>query len=164
MLHGVKFRMKIVLSFLIIFISGCSSLGGSRGSPYNGLSDFKPETGQVYIYRPSHFVMGLAIPTLKIDGKPAMSIRDGSYMVYDLSPGNHKFVLKENANWAVPKFEFDITIKKNERKYFRLSTDYGSITFYGSAVTSAVNGYLGQVSEEFAMNELKNILHTGNWP
>lgn len=156
--------VKYFSILLFIFISGCSSLGGSKGSPYSALNEYKTGNGQVYIYRPSYFVMSLAIPTLKIDGETAMSVRNGSYTIYNLKPGQHNFVLDNNGNWAASKIEFNVTIKENERQFFRLSTEIDSIYAIGSAAAVTINGYFGQVSEEFAITELRHLLFTGSWP
>ena len=162
--YGEGKAVRLIICTLILLLGGCSSFGGSKGVPYSGLSDFKEGTGQVYIYRPSHFVMSLAIPTLKIDEKPAPPIRNGSYMVYNLEPGIHKFVLKKNGNWAISKIEFDVDVNKSQRKYFRLSTDFGGFDAFGPIVVATINGYFGQVSEEQAIGELQNLLHTADWP
>ncbi len=108
--------------------------------------------------------MSLAIPTLKINGESAMSVRNGSYTVYNLEPGEHTFILKRNGNWAVSNIEFVANVKKNERQFYRLSTDAGGIFVIGSAATVKINGYFGKVTEEFAKTEMQNLLYTGNWP
>lgn len=156
--------MKYIFSLLILLIAGCQSFGGPKGTPYSGLNGYQNGKGQVYLYRPYSFAMSMAIPSLEIDGQSAMSVRNSSYVVYDLDSGEHKFVLKRNSNWSAPKMEFIVDVKHGERQFYRLSTDVGSIFLIGSIGTSTINGYLGKVNEDFALSEMRRLLYTGSWP
>ena len=62
------------------------------------------------------------------------------------------------------KIEFVVDVKENEKYFYRLSTDVGSIFFIGSVAIATINGYFGQVTEEFAISEMKSLLYSGNWP
>ena len=158
--------MKYLFCFFIVFTSGCSSLGGSKGTPYVGLNEFIEGTGQVYIYRPSRDTMSLAIPTLTINGETALAVRNGSYMVYDLNPGQHKFVIKGNANWIAPKMEFDVEVKQNERQFFRLIALIDGISLAGPGLffLPTINKKFDQISKEQAITELMKLRYSGNWP
>lgn len=89
MRNRMRFELRIIFFILVLFISACASFGGSKGTEYNGLSKIKENTGQIYLYRPSRFIMGYAIPTVKVNGDLALPVRNGSYVVYDLAPGEN---------------------------------------------------------------------------
>ena len=155
--------MKYVFLVSILLVTGCQSFGGPKGTPYIGLNEYQSGKGQVYLYRPSGFAMGMAIPSLEINGQSAMSVRNGSYTIYELDPGVHKFVLSRNGNWSAPKMEFTTDVKVGERHFYRLSTDVGSIYLIGSVGVSTINGYLGKVNEDLAIHEMRRLLYTGSW-
>lgn len=156
--------MRYLFPLVILLLTGCQGFGGPKGIPFSGLNEFQGGKGQVYVYRPSSFVMGMAIPSLEVNGQSAISVRNRSYMVYELDPGKHKFVLTSNGNWSAPKMEFIANVEVGKRQFFRLSADVGSIYLIGStggAVT--INGYLGSVSEKIAVAEMRGLLYTGSW-
>lgn len=156
--------VKKLLIVFILCLTGCSSFGGAKGTPFNGLNDVRPNTAQVYIYRPSSFTMSFAIPTLTIDGVTAESIRNGSYTLYELTPGTHQFSLSNNGNWVAGNIEFELTTESNERYFYRLSTELGDIAAYGQFATVGMGSYLHQVSESFALQEMSQLKFTGVWP
>lgn len=61
--------------------------------------------------------MGGAIPTTKVDDEEAQGVRNGSYMIYELPPGEHKFRLSKSANWVAGDIDFVATIEEGNR-YF----------------------------------------------
>jgi hypothetical protein len=155
---------KLKFLFLILLVTGCTSFGGAKGVPFSGLPEYKQGLGQVIIYRPSSFTMSLAIPTLKINGQVAESVRNGSFMVYDLAPGTNEFELTSNSTWVLPKIEFDALVKEQERQFYRLSTKPGGFGIYGPMVTASISANFFAVSEEFALSEIKDLLYTATWP
>jgi len=157
--------MKKLLFFgFICFLSGCSSLGGSKGASYSGLKEFKKNTGQVYIYRPSSFAMGFAIPTTKIDDIKAEGVRNGSYMIYELSTGTHTISLSNNGNWAAGNIEFEVDVKAERRYFYRLTPHVGDMAAFGQFVTVSMGSYLNQVEEQFAVDEMSMLKFTNVWP
>ncbi len=156
--------MRIIFFLFVFFISACASFGGSKGTEYNGLSKIKENTGQIYLYRPSRFIMSYAIPTVKINGDQALPVRNGSYVVYDLAPGEYTIFIGDNANWSLSDIEFKVQVEPNKRQFFRLVTSLGSFIPLGSLIYSRLDGHLSKVSSEFAESELSDLLHTGNWP
>lgn len=155
---------KLILFIFIFYISGCSSIGGSKGTPFNGLYDIKPNTGQVYIYRPSSFVMGGAIPTIKIDDEKAEGVRNGSYMIYELPLGEHKFQLSNNANWAAGNIDFVVKIEEGNRYFYRLTANVDDIAAFGQFITVSMGSNLNQVTEQFAVREMSELKFTNVWP
>ena len=105
--------------------------------------------------------MSLAIPTLEINGQPAISVRNGSYTVYELEPGKHTFTLEKNGNWNVNKIEFVANINQGERQFYRLNSETSDFSFLYPATTTT---YVVQVTEKSAISEMQWLLHTANWP
>jgi len=155
---------KLILFTFIFYLSGCSSLGGSKGAPFQGLSDIEPNATQIYMYRPSSFVMSLAIPTVKLNSEPAEGVRNGSYIVYELPPGKHKFNLSNNANWAAGNIEFSVDALEGERYFYRLTAHVDDMAAYGQFVTISMGSHLHQVSKEFALQEMAELKFTRIWP
>ena len=155
---------KLILFAFVFYLSGCSSFGGSKGSAFQGLNEIKSNTGQVYIYRPYSFVMSLAIPTTKVDGEKAEGIRNGSYMIYELTPGKHKFSLSNNANWAAGKIDFVVDVREGERYFYRLTAHVGNVAAFGQFVTVYMGSHLNQVEEKFALREMSKLKFTNVWP
>ncbi len=143
---------------------GCSSLGGSKGIPFQGLSEIKLNTAQVYIYRPSSFVMSLAIPTIEINNKMVEGVRNGSYIAYELPPGTHKFIFSNNGNWAAGNIEFSLKAQEGERYFYRLTAHVDDMAAYGQFVTISMGSHLHQVNEEFALKEMADLKFTRIWP
>ncbi|MEQ1525652.1 MAG: DUF2846 domain-containing protein [Gallionella sp.] len=157
-----KFTRYLILPLLFL-TSGCASFGGPKGTPYAGLNPFKEGAGQIYIYRPPTSAMALAIPTLKIDGEKALSIRYGSYTVYNLSPGQHTVFVEKNGNWNVPTVEFKVDIKSNQRLFYRLSPYIAGWSYSTIGFVPVVSGYLYRMTEDFATTEMGSLLYSGEW-
>jgi uncharacterized protein DUF2846 len=155
--------MKYTVDLLLFIVSGCQSLGGAKGVANQELEPFDG-TGHVYIYRPSSLVMGLAIPSLEMDGMKVMSVRNGSYTLYKLVPGNHTFVFKRNSNWEIPDIKFVTDIKRNERQFYRLSPAVSELYIVGDVAAQTMNGHVMRVSDEDAISEMETLLYTGSWP
>lgn len=155
---------KFILFVLISCLSGCSSFGGSKGTPFQGLSDLKPNTGQVYIYRPSSMSMSLAIPTTKINGELSEGVRNGSYIVYELRPGKHEFNLSNNGNWAAGTIEFSVNVEEGQRYFYRLTAHLDDLAAYGQFVMISMGSHLHQVEEAFALQEMTSLKFTRMWP
>jgi hypothetical protein len=116
------------------------------------------------MYRPSSFVMSLAIPTVKLNSEPAEGVRNGSYIVYELPPGKHKFNLSNNANWAAGNIEFSVDALEGERYFYRLTAHVDDMAAYGQFVTISMGSHLHQVSKEFALQEMAELKFTRIWP
>ncbi|BFM18388.1 hypothetical protein R50073_45710 [Maricurvus nonylphenolicus] len=142
---------KLLLAISFIFISGCAGFGGAKGVAYPGLNEINQGQAQLYIYRPSHFVMSYGIPSFLIDNEVALSIRNGSYSVYNLTPGKHKLELKKNGNWIFESAELEVELPPEKRVFLRLSSNFGAAV-------------LESVPEAQAVSELGNLLYTGSWP
>lgn len=155
--------LRIKLLLLSMWFVGCASLGGAAGVPYSGLSELKQDTAQVYIYRPSRFVMGMAIPTIKVNGIKATGVRNGSYVVYQLPPGMHKISILRNANWMPGNVDLELDLEDQNRYFFRLTTGTRDATAVGNSISLSVGGTIQEVSEEFAITELPLLKFTGVW-
>ncbi len=155
---------KLLLLAYVILLSACSSLGGAKGTAFEALTPFKPGYGQIYIYRPSNFIMNLAIPTTKINNEKAPGPRNGSYMLYELPPGTHQFSLTRNSNWAAGDMHFAAEINEKERRFYRLSAAVDDVDAYTEFVMIRLNGRLVEVTEAFAIQEMQALKFTGIWP
>ena len=113
-----------------------------------------PNTGQVYIYRPYSFVVGGAIPMTKVAGKQAEGVRNGSYMIYELPPGEYEFRLSKTASWVAGGIGFVATIEEGNRCVYRLTAHVGNMADLGQFVRISMGSHLNQVKEQFAVREM----------
>ena len=157
--------MKIIVSiFLVLSLFGCSSFGGAKGVPFSGLTEINSDLAQVYIYRPSRMAMGLAIPTTKIDGEKVEGVRNGSFIIYELPPGKHQFSLSNNGNWAAGNIDFEFEVEASKKYFFRLTARTGDMAVFGQFLYMSMGSNLHQVSKEFAVREMSELLFTRVWP
>ena len=152
-MNKYKFYAIIIVQ---LFISGC----GATGEIYKGLEPLKENNAQIYIYRPSKFYQGLAWPTVFIDGQDRFTLKNGGYVNTLLTPGDHTLKLGAAnffSNWSVGDIKVDLTLEPNQRYFYKLDLEFGSIAIVGSytSVSGAVR--LIEVSKENALKELKEL-------
>lgn len=157
--------MKKIFPFLLVMsLVSCSSLGGGKGVPFNGLNEINPSFAHVYIYRTSGFTMGLAIPTTRIGDEEVEGVRDGSYVLFELPTGVHKISFSNNANWAAGSSEIDMKFEAGKRYFFRLAPYTSGTELSGPWIFAKLDSHLYQVSEEFALSEMTKLKFTRKWP
>jgi len=123
----MNFR-SIILSFAaMILFSGCASLGPS----FTPLQASPSGKSIVYIYRVSHFAGSAYSPDVKLDGKTLGTLSNGSYLPFEVAPGQHKIELESIAG-VVCAIDFKLSDKAEH--YLRFDT-----TMNNGAKESATN-------------------------
>ena len=64
-----------------------AGLGGQKGSAFEGLETVVAGEGQIYIYRPYKMFWLKAYPNVVVNGKLVGELRNGTYVVVNVSPG-----------------------------------------------------------------------------
>ena len=141
--------MKFIKYFLILatfvgFLSGCAATGSSFVAVEPGPDDM----GVVYFYRPKAFVGGGNSLMLVDNGKQISRIKNGHFIRYLATPGQHKF---HTNTIAIDKaVAFNVEAGKNY--YIRTGLRQGM--WVGT-------WYLSRVFEDEAIEELKTCCKSG---
>lgn len=146
--------MRWIAIIFIFNLVGCTGFGGSTGQKFVNLEPVGENYGHIYLYRPSSFIMSLAYPTITIDGEPVESVRNGSYIIYEVAPGSYNFKIASNSFWAVKTIEKEIEVPEKSRKFLRVKAELEELELYGPVLAPSLSGHFWEVTEEFAKKEL----------
>lgn len=78
--------LRIFIVALFVLLSGCATGGGREYRPGNIAA---AGNATVYVYRPWAFPASGYTALLTLDAQPAKSLKNASYIVFQVAPGRH---------------------------------------------------------------------------
>ena len=155
--------MRILASFLLLtLLSGCIGLGGQKGSLFKEFEAPRAGTGQIYIYRPYKLFWLKAYPNVMINEVLVGELRNGTYVVVNIPPGNHEITLPSNSFWAIPDMTAKLKIEAGERIFLRVGArlDHVLPMYFGAfgVVSMSASAVMTSVNEDLATEEIVELL------
>jgi len=159
-----------VTAFLLLLalLSGCvgAGLGGQKGSAFEGLETVVAGEGQIYIYRPYKMFWLKAYPNVVVNGKLVGELRNGTYVVVNVSPGIHEITLPENGFWGIPDMTTKIDVGDGERIFLRVGAKLDSVMpmHFGSfgVVSMTASAVMTHIKEDLASAEISSLLRSND--
>ena len=116
--------MKTVTkSFFIVLVAflltGCATSGPKFVEMKNSIPNISPDTGRIYIYRPSS--LGAAVrPKVKLNGETVGEAVSWGFFYVDRKAGNYEIMTSTEV-----ERELSLTLDKGQVRYVRLNTSIG---------------------------------------
>ena len=151
----MKFKYLFILA-LMIFLEAC----GAYGKRFTNLDLVEDKKGVLYIYRPTRLLHGGTWPTINIDGQKVGSLKNGGYLVKEISPGKHVVEITGNifiGGWMHRSFEVPIDIDAGEYSFLRIWL--GGAELHGTPGMYSVlaDVHVKEVPKEVALKELSEV-------
>jgi len=150
--------MNIKTLFPSLLILTILTACGATGPTYQSLDLTTPENSVIYIYRPSHFVGAASYPEITLDEKHLGSLKNGGYLVKEISPGKHKLTTKGNAwNYALAEKTIMFEAMPGESKYARYLINASVSAVVGTVVYINSDNAFHFVKPEYARKEINQL-------
>jgi uncharacterized protein DUF2846 len=143
--------MKALLKLLTILVVlslfyGCATSGPKYSELMPNISTLPPDSGRIYIYRPSAF--GAAVqPDVKLDGEVVGKAVSHGFFYVDKKPGTYEIITTTEVNRKL-----SLLLESGQTRYVRLNI---SIGFFLGHV------YPELVESEIAENEIQDCHYIG---
>ena len=138
-------KLFTILTSLIIF-GGCATSGPKFTELAPTISNISPDTGRIYIYRPSS--LGAAIrPNVKLNGEVIGEAISWGFFYVDRKPGNYEIMTSTEVDRKV-----SLILNEGQSRYVRLNIGMG---FFAGHV------YPELVESEVGEKEIKDCRFTG---
>ncbi len=150
--------LRICILALFVLLSGCATGGGREYRPGNIAS---AGNATVYVYRRWAFPASGYTALLTLDDQPAKSLKNASYIVFQVAPGRHalRTVKQGLRDWGgkVQELRFDTAAGQIYFVKYNVSGS-GMVTGVGGApvvFTSTLN--LSVVPPDLAEGEIRSL-------
>ena len=170
-------RILIVIS-LVVLVS-CASV--PTGKPFTRIEPISEDVATVYVFRKSAFPGSLRNTNIFVDGKPVLTLSNGSYGVIELPAGEYRFGAKNVPGWQYVEghmIEIDEGLELGKEYYlmftkqFDVSKGMEEGVFLSNTEKEISTGVLegglldstdviGFVVEKFGLEELSKTTKTG---
>ena len=106
----------VLVAFLLI---SCATSGPKFVEMKNSIPNISPDTGRIYIYRPSS--LGAAVqPEVKLNGETVGKAISWGFFYVDRKAGNYEIMTSTEV-----ERELSLTLDKGQVRYVRLNTSIG---------------------------------------
>lgn len=145
------------IAFLLATVSLVSC--AATGPQFERLEAANQNEVVVYVYRPNSFVAGGSYPTLSIDGKEDVGLKNGGYVRRAVGVGRHTIALQKTFNWSEP-LSVKLSTERGRTYFLKLEIQHsGSIQANaagpGSLITHKFYYYFREVTEAEGLADLK---------
>ncbi len=124
------------ISLLALLIGGCATSGPKFTEFAPNMSTMAPDTGRIYIYRPSSF--GAAVrPDVKLNGEVIGEAVSWGFFYVDRKPGNYEILTSTEVDRKL-----SLTLDKGQSRYVRLNISIGF--FVGHVYPELVDNDVGE--------------------
>ena len=113
---GTKSFFIVLVAFLL---SGCATSGPKFVEMNNSIPKISPDTGRIYIYRPSSFG-GAIQPNVRLNGEAIGKAVSWGFFYVDRKPGNYEIITSTEVDRKL-----SLTLDKDQTRYVRLNTSLG---------------------------------------
>ena len=116
----MKLISKLFLFVMVVFmLGGCATTGPKFTEFAPSISNMAPDTGRIYIYRPS--ALGAAVrPDVKLNGEVIGEVISYGFFYVDRTPGNYEIMTSTEVDRKL-----SLTLDKGETRYVRLNISIG---------------------------------------
>jgi len=116
----MKSILKLFLFVMVVFmLGGCATTGPKFTEFAPSISNMAPDTGRIYIYRPSS--LGAAVrPDVKLNGEVIGEAISYGFFYVDRTPGNYEIMTSTEVSRKL-----SMTLDKGQTRYVRLNISIG---------------------------------------
>lgn len=114
----INTTLKLAITLCLLFLSACNA--SHNIIPFTAEAA-DPEQAAVYVYRPSAMPNAMYSPDLYINDEFRLSIKNGTNTRLTLAPGEYKFSLQFENNFA-DNDGFSLTLEKGKNYYIAINT------------------------------------------
>ena len=126
----------LILVAIMSLLIGCATSGPKFIEMKNAISNISPDTGRIYLYRPSF--LGAAIrPNVKLNGDVIGEAVSWGFFYVDRKPGNYEIVTSTEVDRKL-----SLTLDKGQTRYVRLNIGLGF--FVGHVYPELVETAVGE--------------------
>src|SRR5437773_3543713 len=106
----------------LIALAGCAT--PPSGPLFTELRPAAVDSCVLYMYRLSKFPAGGHAPTLVVDGKSDVGVKNGGYLRRELSCGSHRLELLPMPLSDFKAIQLETTLEKGKTKFLRYTVDH----------------------------------------
>ena len=112
--YGVIMVKKVFFVFAVLWLTSCAA----TGPKFKEHSLVKPDNAVVYIYRPTKTVNCCVAPKVYINQVPKADLKNGGYLVYELSAGKYEIVVGDGSYGFTPE-TLNLSLAAGESVYLK---------------------------------------------
>lgn len=144
----------VILLAVIITSSGCSA----KGQYFSERNLLKSNESVIIVYRPKRAFQSVGYPSIYLDGVEQSKLKNGGYLVFDVSSGDHLIKAKGDVMmWdvRVGTLTSKVHSQTGKTNYIRLFPHYRGIASISGPAN--VTWSFNEISEDVALKEVQSL-------